>query len=46
MKKLLTAMLVFVSVSVAAADGGQKPKTVLEKFKDGFISPLKDIRVK
>jgi hypothetical protein len=29
-----------------SADAPQKQKTVLEKFKDGFVSPLKDIRVR
>jgi len=39
-------MLIFVSVSITTADSEQKPKTVLERFKDGFVSPLKDIRLR
>jgi hypothetical protein len=46
MKKLRTAMLILASVSVLIADGTRKPITDLAKWKDGFVSPLKDFEVR
>ena len=45
MKKLFAVVFICLSLSAVALDGNQKPKTVLEKFKNGFVSPLKNYEV-